>query len=74
MTTQIPDIKHGILRAFSAGTYIATIQLSGSLMLFVDVPTARDIASAEMSTGRKAAVAFFDPANPNDAVCFAVWT
>ena len=74
MTMQRTELRHGIIRAFNAGTYIATIQLTGSLMLFVDVPTARDIASGEMTNGRKVAVAFFDPANPNDACVLAVWT
>jgi hypothetical protein len=35
---------------------------------------ARNIASGEMVAGRRCAIAFFDPANPQDAVVFAVWT
>ena len=38
------------------------------------VPVAAQIAAAEMTAGRKVAVALFDPTNPADAVVFAVWT
>jgi hypothetical protein len=27
-----------------------------------------------ITAGRRCAIAFFDPANPQDAVVFAVWT
>jgi hypothetical protein len=51
------------------------VQLTGSVQQFVaGVPVARDIAGAEMSVGRKVAVAFFDPNHPTDSVLFAVWT
>ncbi|HEY8172137.1 MAG TPA: hypothetical protein VIH21_03550, partial [Dehalococcoidia bacterium] len=64
-----------ILKAFNAGTYLASVQLTGSVQQFIDnIPTARDIANAEMVAGRKVAIAFFDPTNPTDAVLFAVWT
>jgi hypothetical protein len=75
MTTQTPAIRHGILKAFDAGTYLATVELTGSLQQYVaGLPTARAIASGEMTAGRKVAVAFFDPTNQTDAVLFAVWT
>ena len=69
------EIRRGILRGFNAGTYLADVQLDGSLHLNTTaIPTARDIASGEMVTGRKVAVAFFDPNNPADAAVLAVWT
>jgi hypothetical protein len=75
MTIQNPQLRHGILKAFDAGTYLATVQFTGSLQQYVTgIPTARDIASGEMTSGRKVAVAFFDPSNHKDAVLFAVWT
>ena len=37
------------------------------------VPVSRAIPSAEMTPGRKVAVAAFDPSNPADAVVLAVW-
>lgn len=68
-------IRRGTLRNFVAGTYLADVQLDGSLhMNLTGIPTARDIAAAEMTNGRKVAVAFFDPSNPNDAAVLAVWT
>ena len=68
-------IRHGIIKAWDAGTYTATIQLTGSLQLWLTtVPVSRSIAGAEMSVGRKVAVALFDPSNHTDAVVFAVYT
>ena len=72
---QSPDIRSGILLAFDAANYLATVQLTGSLQGYVaSIPTARDIASSEMTNGRKVAIAFFDPTNNSDAVLFAVWS
>lgn len=75
MTQQTPTLRYGILKAFNAGAYTATVQFTGSLLLYVDgIPVARDIAGAEMTAGRKVAVAFFDPNNHADACLFAIWT
>jgi hypothetical protein len=75
MTQQNPELRAGILRSFNAGAYTATVQFTGSLQQYVTgVPVARNIAGAEMITGRKVSVAFFDPSNPTDACLFAVWT
>ena len=69
------EIRTGILKAFDAINWLATVQITGSLGLWLhSVPVARDIASVEMTAGRKVAVALFDPTNPTDAVVFAVWT
>jgi hypothetical protein len=69
------EIHHGIVKSFSSGTWTATVQLLTSTLTFLDnVRVARDIASAEMTAGRRCAIAFFDPQNPQDAVLFAVWT
>lgn len=68
-------IKKGILKAFSSGTYTATVQVQGSLSVWLeDVPVSRGIPTAEMVTGRNVAVIFLDPGNPSDAVVVAVWT
>ena len=45
------DVKRGVLRAFAAGTYTATIQLHGSLQNAVEIPVSRAIA-AEQTAGR----------------------
>lgn len=67
-------VHHGVLKAFDAGTFTATVQLTGSLAQWLrTVPVSRAIASGEMAAGRKVAVAVFDPSNPADAVVVAVW-
>jgi len=73
--TQPAQLRHGILKAWNSGTYLATVQLTGSLGVWLtNVPTNRGIPSAEMVVGRKVAVAFFDPSNPLDAAVQSVWT
>lgn len=71
---QGPWLRQGTLKSFDATGWLATVQLTGSLQVWLkSVPVSRAIASGEMTAGRKVAVALFDPANPNDAVVFAVW-
>ena len=68
-------IRKGILRAFNSTPYTATIQIQGSLSVWLeDTPVSRDITSGEMIAGRNVAVIFLDPGNPDDAVVVAVWT
>jgi len=68
-------IRSGIVKAFDAGSYTATVQLTGSLAVWLsDLPVARNIPSAEMVAGRRCAVIFFDASNPRDAVVAAVFT
>ena len=72
MTT---ELHSGVLKGFNSATYVATVQLTGSLTLWLaSVPTSRAIPSAEMVAGRKVAVLLFDPTNPADAVITAVYT
>jgi hypothetical protein len=67
-------IKKGILKSFNSDTYLATVQLIGSLSVWLDnVPTSRAIAAADMVAGRNVAVLFLDPSNFSDAVIIAVW-
>jgi hypothetical protein len=68
-------IRKGILKAFDAGTFLASVQLIGSLSVYLNnIPTSRAIASGDMVTGRNVAVLFIDPSNFSDAVVVAVWT
>lgn len=68
-------IKKGILKAFDSDTYLASVQVIGSLSVWLDnVPTSRAIATAEMVAGRNVAVLFIDPSNFSDAVIIAVWS
>jgi hypothetical protein len=67
-------IKKGILKAFDSDTFLASVQLIGSLSVWLDnVPTSRAIASGDMVAGRNVAVLFIDPSNFSDAVIIAVW-
>ncbi len=69
------SLKKGILKSFSSGDYIATIQLSGSYKVYLDdVAVARNIPAVEMVTGRKVAVILFDENNAREAVITAVYT
>lgn len=68
------EIKRGVVKGFDAGTYTATVQITGSLSMWLEgVPVSRGIPSAEMAAGRSCAVIFFDDSNPKDAVLWAVW-
>ena len=68
-------IKKGILKSFNETTYLATVQIAGSLSVWLDnIPTSRAIAASEMTAGRSVAVLFLDPSNFSDAVVIAVWT
>lgn len=68
-------IKRGILKAFDSVTYTATVQIAGSLSVWLeDVPVNRGIETTDMVVGRNVALIFLDPGNPSDAVVVAVWT
>jgi hypothetical protein len=68
-------IKKGILKSFDSNTYRATVQIAGSLSVWLEnIPTSRAIAASEMTVGRNVAVLFLDPSNFSDAVVIAVWT
>ena len=68
-------VKKGVVKGINATAYTATVQLAGSLSVWLyDVPVARNIPSTEMVTGRSCSVLFFDEANRDDAVVVAVYT
>ena len=68
------ETRKAVLKGFDTGAYLATIQISGSLSVWLQgVPVARNIPTAEMITGRSCAVIFFDPSNPKDGVVVAVY-
>lgn len=67
-------VRAGVVKAFDAGSYRATVQLAGSEASWLHgVPVARNVAAGEMTAGRRCAVLFLDDANPEDAVVVAVW-
>ncbi len=69
------EMRRGTLRAFDSATYTATVEVAGSVSVWLSgVPVARNIAAGELVGGRKVALLLFDASNPNDAVVTAVWT
>ena len=68
------NIRRGEVKSFNSTAYTATVQLAGSLSVWLsDVPVARNIATAEMVAGRRCAVPSFDESNHQDAVVIAVY-
>jgi hypothetical protein len=67
-------IEVGILKNFNGTTYQAGVQLAGSITAYFDnVNVARNIAPADMVTGRSVVLAI-PGNNPKDAVVIAVFT
>jgi hypothetical protein len=64
-----------VLRTFNSGNYTATVQLGGSYKVYLeDITVARNLPVAEMVSGRKVAVIFFDEHNAKEALVVAVYT
>jgi hypothetical protein len=69
------NIKKAELKSFNATSYTATVRISSGYKAYLeDVAVARNLASAEMTAGRKVAVIFFEENNPKEAVVAAVYT
>ena len=67
--------KKAELRSFNSGNYTATVRIASSYKVYLeDITVARNLPSAEMITGRKVAVLFFDEYNPKEAVIVAVYS
>ena len=68
-------LRKAVLRTFNSGNYTATVQLGGSLKVYLeDIAVARNLPAVEMINGRKAAVILFDEHNPKEAVVVAVYS
>jgi hypothetical protein len=68
-------LRKAELKTFNSGNYTATVRISGGYKVYLeDVTVARNVAAAEMVTGRKVAVIFFDEHGPKDAVIVAVYS
>ncbi len=69
------SLRKGVLKSFNSGAYTATVQLTSRYKVYLeDVAVARNLPSAEMVSGRKIAVVFFDEHNVKEAVVIAVYT
>lgn len=61
------DIRRGIIRAFDSGTYLADVQIVGSMAtILTGVPVAKQIGAELLTSGTKCGVLFFDETNPAD--------
>jgi len=68
-------LRKGELRSFNSDDYTATVRIASSYKVYLeDVAVARNLPAAEMVTGRRVAVLFFDDTNVKDAVVVAVYT
>jgi hypothetical protein len=69
------NVRKGTVKGFNAGPYTATVQVAGSLSVWLaDVPVARNIAATEMVVGRRCALIFFSESDPRDALVVGVYT
>ncbi|MBI2304695.1 MAG: hypothetical protein HYU86_08130 [Chloroflexi bacterium] len=68
------EVKRGVVKAFDSNTYRATVQVAGSLPVWLEgVAVARNIPAGEMVAGRYCALIFFNPANPADALLVGIY-
>jgi len=68
------DIRRGIIRKFNSDTYLADVQIVGSLAtILTGVPVAKSIGAELVTAGAKCGVLFFDPTNPKDACVVFVY-
>ena len=66
-------IRRGTLKAYDAATYTATVQIVGSLALWLTaVPISRAISAGALVNGRTVAVAFFDDDVPTDSMVVGI--
>jgi len=68
------NIRRGTIRAFDGGTYLADVQIVGSMAtMLTGVPVAKQIGAALLTSGTKCGVLFFDETNPTDACVVFVY-
>ncbi len=66
-------LERATLVSFDEATYTATLRFAGSLASVVaSVPVSRAIPAAQLTAGRRLAVAVFDAGNPVDAMVLGV--
>ncbi len=66
-------LERATLVSFKSADYTATVRFAGSLSSVVaSVPVSRGIPAAQLTAGRRLAVAVFDAGNPLDAMVLGV--
>jgi len=69
----MPTIKKATIKAYDPATHTATVQVAGSLGVWLDtIRVATDIPAADVVAGRQCTVLFLDPANQDDAVVLTI--
>ncbi len=67
-------IRKGILKAFDSNTYKASVQVIGSLSVWLDnVAVSAAINSADLVVGRSVVLLSLDPGNPDDCILVGLW-
>lgn len=66
-------IKKAVVKAYDAGTHRATVQIAGSLGVWLEsVRVATDIPAGDVVAGRQCTVLFLDRANQDDAIVLTI--
>jgi len=69
----MPTIKKATIKSYSAATHKATVQVAGSLGVWLDaIRVATNIPAADVIAGRQCTVLFIDPTNQDDAVVLSI--
>ena len=67
------EIRRAIVKSYDAAAHKATVQIAGSLAVWLDdVRVATNIPAADVVAGRQCTVLFLDPSNQDDAVIIAI--
>jgi len=67
-------IRKGILKAFDSNTYKASVQVVGSLSVWLDnVSVSTALNSGDMVAGRSVVLLSLDPSNPKDCILIGLW-
>lgn len=62
------QVRPGVIQAFDGSSYTATVQIRGSLLVWLEkVPVAKHLPAAHLVAGARCGVVFFDESNPADA-------
>ena len=69
----MPIIKKASIKSYSAATHTATVQVAGSLGVWLSaIRVATNIPADDVVAGRQCTVLFLDPANQDDAVVLTI--
>jgi hypothetical protein len=69
----VAEIKRATVKSYDAATHKATVQIAGSLGVWLDgVRVATNIPAADVVADRQCTVLFLDPSNQDDAVVIAI--